>query len=174
MTRYNQTTTTDNGLTCACTFLFSPSPRPSLLSTIVADPHLNFFIVTFRRPNHLPTPAMAFLFQTPIKHPTHPSEPANTTTSQAEYEHLIFRENGISHTQKQRLDNQNLAPVGKGVGLSGTAINTIKCSVGAGILTFPYAFQLAGWLGGTIAFTCITLPVLYCLQRIGAVRTMLL
>jgi len=117
---------------------------------------------------------MAFLFQTPIKHPTHPSEPTNPTTSHAEYENLIHRENGISHTQKQRLDNQNLAPVGKGVGLTGTAINTIKCSVGAGILTFPYAFQLAGWLGGIIAFACITMPVLYCLQRIGAVRTMLL
>ena len=36
-------------------------------------------------------------------------------------------------------------------------LNTLKCSLGAGILGFPYAFRKSGWLGGLIA--CFTVSL---------------
>ena len=117
---------------------------------------------------------MAFLFNDRIggKPSTHPSNFA--AADQKEYEALITKENGVSHNTKSALDNRPPLTMGKGVGVCGTCLNTFKCSVGAGILSFPYAFQLGGWLGGSVAFCAIILPVMYGLHRIGAARLMLI
>jgi proton-coupled amino acid transporter len=111
------------------------------------------------------------------KHTTHPEASSSHNSpynDQAEYEQLLSKENGISHEKKQTIDNYDNRSPEKGLGSCGTAINTIKCSVGAGILSFPYAFQLAGWLGAVVAYLTILLPVLYCLHTIGTVRCMII
>ena len=61
-----------------------------------------------------------------------------------------------------------------GSSVCGTFVNTLKCTVGAGILSLPYGFARAGWLGGTVAFLLVSVPAVYCLNRMGAVRLMIL
>jgi len=118
---------------------------------------------------------MAFLFKERIT--SFGQKPQTTThpfAAEEEYAALIKRESGVPLKVKQELDRRFQTQSGKGVGSCGTLINTIKCSVGAGILSFPYGFYVAGWLGALTAFLVITLPVLYCLHTIGTVRRMLL
>ena len=40
---------------------------------------------------------------------------------------------------------------------SGAVLSTLKCSFGAGILGFPYAFRRAGWLGGMLS--CLVVSI---------------
>lgn len=43
-----------------------------------------------------------------------------------------------------------------------TGINLLKNMVGIGILTLPYAFTWAGWLGGSIVLACVGYAAVYC------------
>lgn len=58
---------------------------------------------------------------------------------------------GITNQQKKQIDSRFNTTTDPGVSVCGTVINTLKSSVGAGILSFPYGFYIAGWLGGTVA-----------------------
>ncbi len=62
-------------------------------------------------------------------------------------------------------------PPGPGVSVAGTVVNTFKCTVGAGILSFPYGFASAGWLGGLLASVLVTVPVVVGLHILLKVRT---
>lgn len=48
-------------------------------------------------------------------------------------------------------------PVETGVSFSGAVLSTLKCSFGAGILGFPYAFRRAGWFGGTLSCLIVSI-----------------
>lgn len=61
-----------------------------------------------------------------------------------------------------------------GASTCATFVNTLKCSIGAGILSLPYGFAQAGWLGSLITFLVICIPTVYCLHRMGATRLMIL
>ena len=61
--------------------------------------------------------------------------------------------------------------LGPGVGIAGTMVNLFKCTVGAGILSFPYGFASAGWLGGLLASVFVTMPVIVGLRLLLKVRT---
>jgi len=43
-----------------------------------------------------------------------------------------------------------------------TGVNLLKNMVGIGILTLPYAFKYAGWLGGTVIMITVGYLAVYC------------
>ncbi len=63
---------------------------------------------------------------------------------------------------------------GAGLGPLGAFANTVKCSVGAGILSFPYGFSVAGWLGGALAVVGTAVPVIYSLHLVCLARRLVL
>lgn len=63
---------------------------------------------------------------------------------------------------------------GPGVSFGGGLLNTLKSSVGAGILSFPYGFSIAGWAGGMCTSILVTLVALYGLRKICQVRLLVL
>tara|TARA_B100000780_G_C21090611_1_gene439524 strand:+ start:101 stop:1630 length:1530 start_codon:yes stop_codon:yes gene_type:complete len=115
---------------------------------------------------------MAFLFNEKISGIQPEIYPQQNTDE--EYATLIKKEQGITNQQKKQIDSRFNTTTDPGVSVCGTVINTLKSSVGAGILSFPYGFYIAGWLGGTVACFLITLPILYCFQLVGTVRRMII
>ena len=115
---------------------------------------------------------MAFLFNEKIN--VKPSKLNSKQHSDQEYDALIKKESGLTFEQKNASDKRFAQKYDKGVGVLGTVVNTIKCSVGAGILSFPYGFYAAGWLGALVTIATVMLPIIFCLHKIGHTRRMLI
>lgn len=81
---------------------------------------------------------------------------------------LVVKNVDIEISDKNFHDDGTQRKDGK-VHFGGAFINTLKCSLGAGILGFPYAIRKAGWLGGIVGCTIVSLSTGFGMQIVHRV-----